>query len=343
MRIGIHVGHWEGRPDDAVSLAREAERLGLDSVWVSETWGSDAVATISWIAARTERIGLGTGVMQITARTPASTAMAALTIDHLSGGRFRLGLGVSGPQVVEGWHGASFDRPLARTRECVEIVRAILRREEPLTYRGEIYELPMRNGTGLGKPLKTNVQPLRGDMPIYLGAIGPANVALAAEIADGWIPFLLSPERMGLFAGSLAEGFARAGRGGGRDGDGFDVAPIVPIAAGEDLAACRDAVRPTIARYVGAMGARGANFYHALVSRYGYGETADAIQDAYLDGRRGDAIAAVPDALVDELALAGPVARIRDRLDAWRDAGATTLLAQARDVETVRALAEAAS
>ena len=337
MRIGIHVGHWETHPNDAVPVAREAERLGFDSVWISETWGSDAVALASWIASRTERIHIGTGVLQIAARTPASTAMSALTIDHLSGGRFRLGLGISGPQVVEGWHGVSFERPLQRTRECVDIVRAILRREEPLSYDGTIYQLPAREGTGLGKPLKSNVQPLRANVPIYLAAIGPQNVALAAEIADGWIPLLASPEHMDVFTSSLAEGSAR----GGRDGAGFDIAPMVPIAIGDDIAACRDEVRPSLALYIGAMGPRGANFYHALVSRYGYAETADAVQDAFFDGRRSDAIAAVPDALVDELALVGPVARVAERLHAWRDAGATTLLARTAQVETVRALAEA--
>ena len=338
MRVGIHVGHWEGSPHDVAAPAVEAERLGLDSVWTSETWGSDALVTLTWIAARTERIALGTGVLQMPARTPANAAMAALTLDHLSAGRLRLGLGTSGPLVAEGWHGVSFDHPLERTREYAAIVRAALARRAPLAFDGRHYHLPAAGGTGLGRPLKTNVLPLRADVPIYLAAMGPSNVALAAEVADGWLPFLFSPEHAELFRSSLQRGFARAGR----DASAFDVAPVVPSAFGEDLAACRDAVRSTIALYIGGMGPRGANFYHALVTRYGYGEIADAIQDAFLDGRRADAVAAVPDMLVDELALVGPPARVRDRLAAWREAAVTTLLVKVRDPAAVRMLVQAA-
>jgi F420-dependent oxidoreductase-like protein len=337
MRIGIHVGHWEGRPHDVVALAREAERAGLDSVWVSETWGSDAIALLTWIGARTERIGLGTGVLQMPARTPAATAMAALTLDHLTGGRVRLGLGVSGPQVAEGWHGVPFDRPLGRTREYVAIVRSVLRRDAPVTAPGPAYPLPLPGGEG--KALKANVVPLRAGVPIYLAAMGPANVALAAEIADGWIPFLYSPERADAFAEALAEGL----KAGGRAPGDLDVAPMVPVAIGPDVAACRDRLRPLVALYAGGMGSRRTNFYHALVTRYGYGEAADAIRVAFLDGRRAEATALVPDAMLDELCLLGPVERVRERLAAWRASGATTLLAKVVDVETVRALAEAAS
>lgn len=327
MRVGVHVGHWEGRPHDVVALAREAESCGLDSVWVSETWGSDAVALAAAIAAETERIGVGTAVLQMPARTPATTAMAALTLDHLSGGRFRLGLGVSGPQVVEGWHGVPYGRPLERTLAYVEIVRAALRREGPLTHGGEVYPLPLPGG--VGKPLKTNVRPRRADVPVYLAAMGPRNVALAAQIADGWLPLFFAPEHVDVFdLPSLP--------------DGFDVAPMVQTAIGDDLAAMRDAVRPQIALYVGAFGSRDHNFYKDLVARFGFGAEAQAIQDAALDGRMTDAVSAVPDALVDAVCLVGPVERVRDRLTAFAEAGATTVLAMTKDPATIRSLAQAA-
>jgi F420-dependent oxidoreductase-like protein len=338
VKLGVHIGHWGARPVDAVPLVREAERLGFDSVWTSEAWGSDAVTPLTWIAAQTSRIGVGTAIMQIAARTPAATAMTAITLDHLTGGRFRLGLGMSGPQVVEGWHGSPYGRPLARTREYVEIVRAILRRDAPVEFTGEHYRLPAEDGTGLGKPLRSIVHPLRPDLPIYIAAIGPGNVALAAEIADGWLPILFSPDRArDAFGPSLERGFARGGRAHGS----FDVAPIVPVEVGRDVEACRDRVRPFLALYVGGMGARDSNFYNAVVSRYGYEAEAKEIQDLYLQGSPREAAAMVPDALVDEIALVGPAARIRDRLAAWREAGVTTLLAQAKDVDSVRALAEA--
>jgi len=337
MRIGIHVGHWEGEPHDVAALAVEAERAGFDSVWTSETWGSDGAILLAWMAARTERIGLGAGVLQIPARSPAAAAMVAITLDHLSGGRMRLGLGVSGPQVAEGWHGASFDRPVERTREYVSIVRAVLGRQEPVAAPGPHYPLPLPQGPG--KPLKANVRPLRSDVPIYLAAMGPRNVALAAEIADGWIPFLYSPEHVGVFEQTLTEGL----RAGARERSAIDVAPIVPVAFGEDLGACRDRLRPLLAMYAGGMGSAGANFYKDLVSRYGFGEAANAIQSAFLSGRRSEAASLVPDEMIDELCLVGPVERVRDRLDAWRAAGVTTLLAKAKDHQTIRALAEAAA
>jgi F420-dependent oxidoreductase-like protein len=337
VRIGIHVGHWEATPHDVSAVAVEAERAGMDSVWISETWGSDGPVLLAWIAARTRRIGLGAGVLQMPARTPASTAMAALTLDHLSGGRLRLGLGVSGPQVAEGWHGSAFPAPLARTREYVAIVRSVLRRDAPVTSSGPHYPLPLPGG--VGKPLKANVRPLRADLPVYLAAMGPRNVALAAEIADGWIPFLFSPERRERFAEALREGRSKAGRAAGD----LDVAPMVPVAIGPDVAACRDRLRPLLALYAGGMGSAGVNFYKSLVTRYGYGEAADAIQAAFLAGRRTEATRLVPDAMIDELCLVGPVEAVRDRLEAWRAAGVTTLLAKARDVETVRAIAEAAA
>jgi F420-dependent oxidoreductase-like protein len=339
MRLGIHVGHWEGEPRDVGALARAAESLGLDSVWVSETWGSDAVVLATAIAVSTERIGVGTAVMQMAGRAPAQAAMAALTLDHLSAGRFRLGLGTSGPQVVEGWYGAPFDDPIGRAREYVEIVRTVLRREEPVVAEGPHYPLPARAGSGLGKPLKSNVRPLRPDPPIYLAAMGPRNVALTAEIADGWVPFLFVPgAAREVYGESLERGFIRRG---GRP-DRFDVAPMVPCAIGEDVAACRDEVRQTIALYVGGYGAKEANFYRDAIVRAGHAEAAARIQDAFLAGRRTEAAAAVPDALIDEVALVGPVPRVRERLGAYADAGVTTVLPQVRDVATVRALAEAA-
>ena len=328
MRIGVHLRHWDGQPHDVASLATLAEEVGLESVWVSETWGSDATVLAAWIAAHTSRIAIGTGVLQMPARTPAAAAMAGLTLDHLSGGRLRLGLGVSGPQVVEGWHGVPFGSPLARTREYVALVRAALARTEPLTLDGEVYTLPVPGGPG--RPLKLNVSPLRADLPIYLAAMGPKNVALAAEIADGWLPLLFCPEHMDAFELPALP-------------DGFDVAPMVLTAIGDDVAAARDAVRPQIALYVGAYGSKARNFYADLVRRYGFEAEVERIQDAALDRRMGDATAAVTDAMVDVLALAGPVERVRDRLPAYAEAGATSLLAMTTDPATIRGMGEVAT
>jgi F420-dependent oxidoreductase-like protein len=318
-------------------LVLEAERLGFDSVWSAEAYGSDAVTLITWAAARTERIGVGTAVMQIPARTPAATAMTAITLDHLTGGRFRLGLGVSGPQVSEGWHGVTFGKPLERTREYVQIVRAILRREAPLEFHGEHYDVPVPGGTGLGKPLKTIVHPLRSDLPIYLAAIGPRNVALAAEIADGWLPTFYAPAHADLFASSLEEGLGRSGR----ERSAFDMAPFAPVVLGDDVQACRDLVKPALALYVGGMGARGLNFYNELVRRYGYEGDAEKVQELYLAGRKGEAAGAVPDALVDDVALVGPKERIAERLQLWGEAGVDTLIAGTYQVDALRALSEA--
>jgi F420-dependent oxidoreductase-like protein len=314
-----------------------AERLGYVSAWTAEAYGSDAVTPATWVAARTERIHVGTAIMQIAGRTPAMTAMTAMTLDALSGGRFRLGLGVSGPQVVEGWHGQAFGRPLRKTREYVEIVRAILRREKPLDHRGEYYQVPYAgpDATGLGKPLKSILHG-RADLPIYLAAIGPKNVALAAEIADGWIPVFFSARRMKMFREWLEAGFRAAG---GPAAAGFDVMPMVSVVVGDDVDACRAAVKPRVALYVGGMGARGRNFYNDVARRYGYEEAAQRVQDLYLAGQKAEAAAAVPDALVDEVALCGPRERIRERLAEWRGSGVTTLLV-AGDTEAVRVMAE---
>jgi F420-dependent oxidoreductase-like protein len=338
MELGLHLGYWGAQPIDVMPLVEEAERLGFGSIWSAEAYGSDAVSWLAWVASRTTTLEFGTAIMQIPARTPAATAMTAITLDHLSGGRFRLGLGMSGPQVVEGWHGVPYGKPLARTREYVEVVRAILRRDKPVEFRGEYYTIPAAEGpgtTGLGKPLKTIVHPLRSDLPIYLAAIGPKNVALAGEIADGWLPTFFSPGRMAMYREWLDEGLARAGR----SADGFDIAPMVPVFVGDDAQQCRDLVKPFLALYVGGMGARGRNFYNSLAQRYGYEEAAATILDLYLEGRKGEAAAAVPDDLVDEVSLVGPPERIRDRLQIWRDAGVTTLIATTLQFDALRALA----
>jgi F420-dependent oxidoreductase-like protein len=333
MRLGFFMGYAPPgtNPTELIALAQEAERLGYDSAWASEAWGTDAVTVLSWLAATTTTLKVGAGIMQIPARTPAMTAMTAATLDLMSGGRFLLGLGTSGPQVVEGWHGQAFGKPLGRTREYVEIVRAALRRET-VEFHGEQYEVPYAgaDASGLGKPLRLMMRPLRAEIPIYIAAMGPKNVALAAEIADGWLPIYLSPDRLDEVYGS-----SLAGRAGG-----FDIAASVGVAVSDDLQAARDFLKPLIALYVGGMGARGKNFYNTLVRRYGYEAEAERIQDLYLEGKQMEAIAAVPDALVDEVSLVGPPERIRDRLEAWRACGVTTLVVQARDVETLRVMAE---
>src|SRR5436190_12775813 len=307
---------------ELIGLAQEAERLGYDSAWAAEAWGTDAVTVLSWLAATTSTIKVGSAIMQIPGRTPANTAMTAATLDLMSGGRFQLGLGTSGPQVAEGWHGQPWGEPLEKTREYVEIVRSILRRET-LEHHGSQCDIP-HDGTGLGKPLKLMMRPLRPDLPIYLASIGPRAVAQAFEIADGWLPILLSPERW------------RDALGSPEPRTGFEIAPCVNVVVGKDVQACRDELKPQLALYVGGMGARGQNFYTRLVTRYGYEAEATEIQSLYLDGKHRDAAAAVPDALIDEVALVGPKERIADRLEAWRESGATTLLCATHELEALR-------
>ncbi len=338
MRLGLNLGYSGPRFSLNLPLVLEAERLGFHSAWTAEAYGSDAVTPAAWIAARTERIRIGTAIMQMPARTPAMTAMTATTLDQLSGGRFLLGLGVSGPQVVEGWHGVPFGKPLVRTREYVAIVRAIWAREKPLEFKGEYYQIPHAGpeATGLGKPLKSILHG-RADIPIYLAAIGPKNVALAGEIADGWLPSFFSPDRIRLHRESLDVGFARAG---GKSRASFDIAPSVSVVVGDDAAACRNAVKPRLALYIGGMGARGKNFYNDLACRYGYEAEAKRIQDLYLAGRKKEAEASVPDSLVDEVALCGPRDRIRDRLQTWKAAGVTTLIVRTDQLQAVRLIAE---
>jgi len=338
MRLGLNFGYWGSGLSDSVSIAREAERLGYHSLWTAEAYGSDAVTPLTWLAAHTERIKVGTAIMQMPARTPAMTAMTAVTLDLLTGARVLLGIGASGPQVVEGWHGVVYGKLLTRTREYVEILRAILNRERPLEHHGEYYDIPVRGGTGLGKPLKLIVHPLRSDIPIYVAAIGPKNVALAAEIADGWLPVFFSPKRVGVFRKSLDEGFAR--RTDGKTLADFDIAPTVSVVVGDDVEACRAHVKPNLALYIGGMGAKGRNFYNDLACRYGYEEAAARIQELYLSGKKAEAIAAVPDELVDEVALCGPKERIKDLLGAWREAGVTTLICATGDMNAIRTMAE---
>jgi F420-dependent oxidoreductase-like protein len=333
VRLGFYMGYAPPgtSPLELIELAKEAERLGYASAWAAEAWGTDCVSVLAWLGAVTERIELGSAIMQIPGRTPANTAMTAATLDLLSGGRFRLGLGTSGPQVVEGWHGEPWGKPLTKTREYVEIVRAALRRDV-VEHHGAHYDIPYTgNGaTGLGKPLKLMARPLRAEIPIYLASISPKAVELAFELADGWLPIFWSPEKAhDVFPLDRAR-------------DGFDVAPSVPVVVTDDVAGGRDALKQYYSFYVGGMGARGTNFYNDLFGRYGYEAEARAIQDAFLDGRQRDAAALVPDAFVDEVALVGPPERIHDRLDAWRESGATTLLVSTRDVGSLRALAEVA-
>jgi F420-dependent oxidoreductase-like protein len=299
-----------------------AEELGYDSFWTAEAYGSDALTPLAWWGSHTERIKLGTGIVQMSARTPTATAMAALTLDHLSGGRFILGLGVSGPQVVEGWYGEDYRRPLARTREYVSIVRQVLAREAPLTFKGEQYQIPLEGGTGLGKPLKSTVHPRRADLPIYLGAEGPKNVALAAEICDGWLPIFFAPSADRFYADALASGFVA----GGRDHDDFEVVCPVTVVVDDDVEKAADQVRPHLALYMGGMGAKGANFHYDVFARMGYEDVAARVQELYLDGRKDEAIAAIPLRLVEEVALVGPVDKIRAELARWEESVVTTMM-----------------
>jgi F420-dependent oxidoreductase-like protein len=331
VQLALTLGYWGAQPNrDAVALAQEAERLGFDSVWVAESWGNDAFTVLTWLAAHTEQVRLGTGVAQLAARPPTAAAMAAMTLDHLSGGRVILGLGVSGPQVVEGWYGRPSDHPLARTREYVSIVRAALRRDGPLTNDGGHYPLPYRGAgaSGLGKPLKIMTHPLRADIPIFLGAEGPRNVAQTAEIADGWLPLYYSPFRPEVYADQLAA--ARPG---------FEITALVHVAVTDDVAAGLLSVRATLGFYIGGMGAKGQNYHTKLMARMGYEEAAYRVQDLFLAGRRDEAIAAVPEEFADEISLVGPPARIRSRLDAWRACPVTSLMVSARSPEQLREVA----
>jgi F420-dependent oxidoreductase-like protein len=340
LRLGINIGYSGATIHLPVDLIQEADRLGVYAVWTAESYGSDAVTPLAWIGALTTKIRLGTAIMQMPARTPANTAMTAITLDQLSGGRMLLGLGLSGPQVVEGWHGLPYGKPLPKTREYVAIVRAILQREQPVVFHGAHYQVPYTgpDATGLGKPLKSIIHG-RAGLPIYLAAIGPQNVALAAEIADGWLPVFFSPAHYPVtYQEHVEAGFARAG--GGKNMDRFDIAANVPVVVGDDVTACRNQVKPFLALYVGGMGARGRNFYFDLACRYGYEAAAHTIQNHYLAGQKGEAVAAVPDELVDAVALCGPKARIAERLELWRQSPVTTLNIADPNPLSLRTMAE---
>ncbi len=328
MKLGLMLGYWSASPPPKlVEMAQIAEQSGFDSVWTAEAYGSDVVSPLCWIGAHTSTIKLGTGLMQISARTPASAAMTAATIDHLSNGRLILGLGVSGPQVVEGWYGQPFPKPLARTREYIEIIRTILRRDEPVVHEGEHYPMPYPGGTGLGKPLKITVHPLRSEIPIYLGAEGPKNVKMATEIADGWLPIFYSPYRNDMYEGITYP-------------KGFDVACPVTVVPTDDVEEALSFIKLSLSFYIGGMGAKDRNFHLDVISRMGFEGEARKVQELFMDGKRDEAARAVPDALADEISLVGSKERIRDRLAAWKESPVTTILTGTQDENTVRTLAD---
>jgi F420-dependent oxidoreductase-like protein len=343
MRLGLHVGYWGLglSQDEQLALVHEAESLGFHSVWAAEAYGSDTATVLGWLAAQTERIKIGSAIFQMPGRSPAMTAMTAATLDNLSNGRMLLGIGSSGPQVAEGWHGQRFGKQIQRTREYVAIVRKALARER-LEFDGESYTLPLPDGPG--KALKLTIAPVQERIPIYLAAIGPNNTRLTGEVADGWMPFMLSPEHLGELRTLLDEGAERAGRT--LDGS-FDIAPNVNVCVDEDIDRARDALRPFLALYVGGMGSRERNFYNALVRRYGFEEAAEEVQDLYLDGKKEEAAAALPAELIDTVSICGPRERVAERLAVYRDAGVGTLIvtplstsAEGRS-EIMRTLAEA--
>jgi F420-dependent oxidoreductase-like protein len=332
LKLGLQLGYWGAQPpDNLVGMVQAAEKLGYDSVWTAEAYGSDALTPLAWIGACTSKIRLGTGVCQLSARSPTAMAMAAMTLDHLSNGRMILGLGVSGPQVVEGWYGAPFSKPLARTREYVSIIRQVLAREEPVSNDGPHYPLPYtgEGAWGLGKPLKSITHPLRRNLPIFMGAEGPKNIAQTVEIGDGWLPLYYSPYRNEVYADSLKHAKP-----------GFEICQGVVVNMTEDVAQGLLPVKNMLALYVGGMGAKDRNFHKELISRFGFEAETETIQELYLAGKKQEAVMAVPDELADEISLVGPKARIRDRLQAWRETPVTSLLVSARSEAELGALAE---
>ncbi len=343
MKVSVSAGYWSaGPPPGAADLFEAAERLGLDQIWTAEAYGSDAWTPLAWCGSRTSRVHLGTAVSQLSARPPVTLAMTAMTMDYLTQGRVLLGIGTSNPQVVEGWYGQPYPRPLERTREYIDIVRQVIARQEPVSYDGQHYQLPLpadRGGTGLGKPLRSILHPYRTEIPIYLGAEGPKNVALAAEIADGWNAIFFSPAMNDFYAAALAEGFARPGARQSRDT--FDVVggPLA-IIVDDDAERAADLVRPTLALYIGGMGARGLNFHYEVFARMGYEAQARVIQDFYLAGDKKSAIAAVPTKLVEDVALIGPWAKIADEIQRWKQTVLTTFSVNCdpRHLEKVTAL-----
>lgn len=330
MKLGLQLGYWTTGPEEPIDLVLEAERLGFDSVWTAEAYGSDCFSPLCWLGSRTTTIKLGTAVMQLSARTPACAAMTAMTIDHLSKGRLILGIGVSGPQVVEGWYGQPFPRPLERTREWLEIFRKAIARKEPVEFHGRHYDLPLNGGAHLGKPLKLINKPLRDHIPVYIGAEGPKNVAQTIAIADGWLPIFFSPYRTQIYDEALAKAKP-----------GFEVACTVTTIVNPDVQAGLNFVKMSLGFYLGGMGAKDKNFHLDLARRLGWGAEAEKVQELFLAGRRQEAFAAVPDEMADETALVGPPERIRERLAAWKKSPVTTLMVTARDKETLRLFADA--
>lgn len=343
MRLGISFGYqdWGAGLPGAIAMAQEADRLGYESGWVAEAYGTDAITPITWLLAHTERLKMGTAIAQMPARAPAMTAMTAATLDMMSGGRFLLGIGASGPQVSEGWYGEVYGKPLGRTREYVEILRKVWAREAPLEHHGAHYDIPYTGpgASGLGKPLKIIVHPRTADIPVYIASIGPKNVELTAEIADGWLPIFFSPTRSdAVWGDALAAGFAKAG--GAKSLADLDVAATVTVLVGDDVQALRDKVKPMVALYVGGMGAKGKNFYNDLACRYGYEGVAAEIQDLYLSGKKAEATALVPDDLVDDVSLIGSRERIAERLEAWKESPVSTIVVTASQPEALRLMAE---
>src|SRR5436305_6876761 len=344
LKLGLNMGYWAGGPPPGLEESvLEAERLGFESIWAAEAYGSDALTPLAWFGSRTQRIKLGSAIVQISARTPAATAMAAMTLDHLSKGRLILGVGVSGPQVVEGWYGQPFAKPLARTREYIGILRDIWARQDPVTNDGPHYPLPLKEHaggaapTGLGKPLKSSIHPLREDIPIYLAAEGPKNIALAGELCDGWLALFYSPHHDDFYRDALGEGLARPEAR--QSAEDFEVAATVPLIVTDDVEPAADMLRPMYALYFGGMGARSANFHANVAIRMGYEREVQEIQKLYLAGQKQEAAAAVPTALLEQLTLIGPKDKIRHDLEAWRDSIVTTLLI-AGDPATLRTAAE---
>src|SRR5437588_10494408 len=340
LKLGLNTGYWAGGPPPgATDAIAEAEKLGFESIWTAEAYGSDCLTPLAWWGSATEKLKLGTAITQMSARQPAATAMAAMTLDHLSGGRFILGLGVSGPQVVEGWYGMPFAKPLARTREYIQILRDIWARKGPVSIDGEHYTLPYKgdDATGLGKPLKASIHPLREDIPIYLGAEGPKNIALAAELCDGWLAMLFSPGYEDFYKEALSDGFAR--EGARRSFDDFEVVATVPLIIHDDVGQAADMLRPFYALYFGGMGAKGKNFHANVAIRMGYGDMIETVQDLYLSGRKDEAGAAIPVELIEQLSLIGPPDKIREDPGPWREAIVTTLLI-AGDPTTLNTAAE---
>ncbi|MFD5826439.1 LLM class F420-dependent oxidoreductase [Lentzea sp. NPDC060358] len=340
MKLGLQLGYWgAGPPSNAAELVAAAEGFGFDAVFAAEAWGSDAFTPLAWWGSETERVRLGTSVVQMSARTPAACAMHALTLDHLSGGRFVLGLGVSGPQVVEGWYGRPFAKPLARTREYVSVLRQVLAREAPVVNEGPHYPLPYRGpgALGLGKPLKPITHPLRADLPIWLGAEGPKNVALTSEIADGWLAIYYAPRLAGMYDEWLGEGFAR----GGRSRENFEIAATCQVVVTDDPVSVRAMLKPFVALYIGGMGAPGMNFHAEVFTRMGYGEAVKDIGALFQAGRKDEAARVVPDELVAEISIVGTAEHVREEIGRWESAGVTMLLVGCRDVASIKAVSEA--